>query len=149
MVKGLLGNTKVLYLSKYSSCRISYCSNSIFSVLRFRQVPIVHPSRLFSCRNNARLQKSEAKPQSKPPEKLTKGIPYEKLSVGVPKEIWKNERRVAVTPAVASTLCQKGFKVHVEDGAGAEAQFRNEDYEKSGAKITTKDVVYKSGRRTY
>lgn len=142
MVKGFLHNTKV-FVSKYSSCRISYCSNSISSVLQFRQVPTVQPSRLLSCRNNARLQKSEAKTQSKS-EQPIKGIPYEKLVIGVPKEIWQNERRVACTPIVAATLIQKGFQVQIEDGAGAEAQFRNEDYEKSGAKITSKDAVYNS-----
>lgn len=39
------------------------------------------------------------------------GIPYSKLSVGVPKESWKNERRVALSPAATATLIKKGFKV--------------------------------------
>lgn len=39
------------------------------------------------------------------------GIPYSKLSIGVPKESWKNERRVALSPAATATLIKKGFKV--------------------------------------
>jgi hypothetical protein len=43
---------------------------------------------------------------------------------GVPKEIFENERRVALTPAVVSTLLKAGFKsVVVEKGAGAAAEF--------------------------
>lgn len=52
---------------------------------------------------------------------------------------------MAITPAAAATLVQKGFDVHVEEGAGLAAQFRNEDYEKSGAKISQKMVVFQSG----
>lgn len=53
--------------------------------------------------------------------------------------------RVSITPAVVSTLAKKGFKIQVEENAGLEAQFRNEDYEQNGAQITTKESIYKSG----
>lgn len=47
------------------------------------------------------------------------GIPYSELSVGVPKEIYQNEKRVAITPANVALLKKKGFKqVNVEKGAG-------------------------------
>jgi hypothetical protein len=43
---------------------------------------------------------------------------------GVPKEIFENERRVAVTPAVVQQLLKAGFQsVVVESGAGKEAKF--------------------------
>jgi hypothetical protein len=38
------------------------------------------------------------------------GAPYKSLSIGIPKESHLNEKRVALTPAVVSTLVKKGFK---------------------------------------
>jgi len=80
---------------------------------------------------------------AKPAEPI-KGIPYKNLSIGVPKEIWTNERRVAITPAVTATLAKKGFTVNVEPGAGIEARFRNDDYTAAGAKLVGRDAVYHS-----
>jgi len=71
-----------------------------------------------------------------------RGIPYNKLNLGVPKEIWANEKRVAITPAVTALLTKKGFTVHVESGAGALAQFRDDDYAASGAKIVDKAAAF-------
>lgn len=43
---------------------------------------------------------------------------------GVPKEIFENERRVAITPAGVAALTKAGFKsVLVESSAGALAEF--------------------------
>ena len=53
--------------------------------------------------------------------------------------------RVALTPAVAATLIKKGFNVHVEENAGVEAMFRNEDYEKAGAKLVDMKGVFNTG----
>ncbi|TEA22272.1 NAD(P) transhydrogenase [Colletotrichum sidae] len=63
-------------------------------------------------------------------------IPYSKLTVGVPKEIFLNERRVALTPQNVALLLKKGFaKVLVERSAGAEADFLDEAYDRAGATI--------------
>jgi len=51
---------------------------------------------------------------------------------------------VALTPAVVSNLCKKGFNINVQDGAGVESQFRNIDYEAAGAKIVDTDAAFKS-----
>ncbi|XP_060810547.1 NAD(P) transhydrogenase, mitochondrial [Amyelois transitella] len=72
------------------------------------------------------------------------GVPYTKLSIGVPKEIWQNERRVAVVPAVVSKLVKKGFTVNVEENAGAFANFPNKTYEEAGAKVTTLRDTFQS-----
>lgn len=74
----------------------------------------------------------------------TQGVPYTKLSIGVPKEIWDNERRVAVVPAVVSKLVKKGFSVNIEENAGALANFPNKTYEEAGAKITTLQDTFQS-----
>ncbi|KAE8745159.1 hypothetical protein FOCC_FOCC008225 [Frankliniella occidentalis] len=72
------------------------------------------------------------------------GVPYTKLSIGVPKEIWSNERRVAVTPAVAAAFIKKGFAVNVEDSAGLGAKFRNEDYASVGANVVDRTKAFGS-----
>ncbi|KAJ4425225.1 hypothetical protein N0V82_000035 [Gnomoniopsis sp. IMI 355080] len=62
--------------------------------------------------------------------------PYSNLTVGVPRETFPNERRVALTPQNVALLLKKGFgKVIVEKGAGAEAQFLDEAYDKAGATL--------------
>ncbi|CAH1402809.1 unnamed protein product [Nezara viridula] len=72
------------------------------------------------------------------------GVATSSLKIGVPKEIWKDERRVAITPGVAATLIKKGFNVEVEEGAGNSAKFRDSDYAAIGAKIGSKKDVFTS-----
>ena len=45
---------------------------------------------------------------------------------------------MALSPAACVTLVKKGMNVQVEEGAGMMADFKNEDYEKAGAKIVSK-----------
>ncbi|TRY99384.1 hypothetical protein DNTS_002003 [Danionella cerebrum] len=69
------------------------------------------------------------------------GIPYKQLTVGVPKEIFQNERRVAISPAGVEALIKQGFNVVVESGAGESAKFSDAMYTNAGAAIRdTKDV---------
>ena len=63
------------------------------------------------------------------------GIPYKELSIGIPKEIAQNEKRVALVPAVVETLTKKGFTINVEENAGVEAKFTNQNYEAAGGHI--------------
>uniref|UniRef100_A0A0A9ZAR2 NAD(P) transhydrogenase, mitochondrial n=1 Tax=Lygus hesperus TaxID=30085 RepID=A0A0A9ZAR2_LYGHE len=79
------------------------------------------------------LRKDEPKPL---------GVPYKSLKIGVPKEIWKEEKRVALTPAVAATLVKKGFMVNVEEGAGVGAKFRDSDYKSAGANIVKTEGAF-------
>ena len=50
------------------------------------------------------------------------------MIVGVPKETYPGERRVALVPAVISSLLKAGLDVVVETGAGEAAGYRDEDY---------------------
>lgn len=59
------------------------------------------------------------------------------MIIAIPKEILKGENRVACVPDVASKYIKAGFEVHVENNAGLNAGFRNEDYEKAGAKVVS------------
>ncbi|XP_055699861.1 NAD(P) transhydrogenase, mitochondrial-like [Phlebotomus papatasi] len=95
----------------------------------------IHPLRLFS--GSVKLLQKDGKPVE-----AIKGIAYKNLTIGCPKERWNNERRVAMTPAVAATLIKKGFNVNVESGAGFEAKFRDEDYIQAGAKIVDSKGIY-------
>ncbi|NNC87161.1 MAG: Re/Si-specific NAD(P)(+) transhydrogenase subunit alpha [Akkermansiaceae bacterium] len=57
------------------------------------------------------------------------------MQVGIPKELHEGERRVASTPEVAQQLRALGFKVVVEAGAGAAANFSDEAYKEAGAEV--------------
>uniref|UniRef100_A0A8I5NIC2 proton-translocating NAD(P)(+) transhydrogenase n=1 Tax=Papio anubis TaxID=9555 RepID=A0A8I5NIC2_PAPAN len=63
------------------------------------------------------------------------GIPYKQLTVGVPKEIFQNEKRVALSPAGVQTLVKQGFNVVVESGAGEASKFSDDHYRAAGAQI--------------
>ena len=68
-----------------------------------------------------------------------------KMSVGVPKEIFKNELRVSVTPEGVQRLLKSGFSsVNIETGAGIGASISDEKFTKVGATIVSTEDVYKS-----
>uniref|UniRef100_A0A4W5MQ40 proton-translocating NAD(P)(+) transhydrogenase n=1 Tax=Hucho hucho TaxID=62062 RepID=A0A4W5MQ40_9TELE len=70
------------------------------------------------------------------------GIPYKQLTVGVPKEIFQNERRVALSPAGVQALIKQGFNVVVESEAGEPSKFPDQHYIQAGATIKdVKDVL--------
>src|SRR4029079_15815411 len=56
-------------------------------------------------------------------------------TVGVPKEIKTLEHRVAMTPDGVRELERHGINVYIEQGAGAGASFRDDDYRAAGADI--------------
>src|ERR687898_2296092 len=66
------------------------------------------------------------------------------MRIGVAKEIKPQEYRVALTPAGARELVQKGHEVVVETGAGTGSQFPDADYEANGARIASVDEVWES-----
>lgn len=57
------------------------------------------------------------------------------MRIGVPKEIKSGENRVALTPAGAADLNQRGHTVYVMRGAGAAAGFSDMQYEHAGASL--------------
>lgn len=82
---------------------------------------------------------------SEKPELDGSGVPYSSLTIGVPREIFENERRVALTPQNAALLRKKGFgSVLVERNAGVEAQFLDEQYAAAGATLVSKEDLYKA-----
>ena len=57
------------------------------------------------------------------------------MIIGVPQEIKNNENRVALTPAGVMEFCKNGHEVNVQDNAGFDSGFTNEEYQSAGAKI--------------
>jgi alanine dehydrogenase len=64
------------------------------------------------------------------------------LKIGVAKEIKSDEYRVALTPAGARELGQRGHDVIVERGAGTGSAFSDDAYEAAGARIAPVDEVW-------
>jgi alanine dehydrogenase len=64
------------------------------------------------------------------------------LRIGVAKEIKTDEYRVALTPAGARELGQRGHDVTVETGAGEGSSFSDAAYEAAGARIAPVDAVW-------
>jgi alanine dehydrogenase len=64
------------------------------------------------------------------------------MRVGVAKEIKPQEYRVALTPAGARELVQRGHEVLVETTAGVGSAFPDEAYERAGAGIVTVEDVW-------
>src|ERR687893_3001363 len=64
------------------------------------------------------------------------------MRIGVAKEIKPDEYRVALTPAGARELRQRGHEVVVEAGAGVGSAFPDRAYEAVGARIASVDEVW-------
>src|ERR671932_544480 len=64
------------------------------------------------------------------------------MKIGVVTEIKPDEYRVALTPAGALELRQRGHEVVVEAGAGVGSQFPDRAYEAVGARIATVEDVW-------
>ncbi|PGH02187.1 NAD(P)(+) transhydrogenase (AB-specific), alpha subunit [Blastomyces parvus] len=108
------------------------------------------PQRLIAVISATQIRRFSAGPhwceeQKKPttPPNLITSVPYSALTVGIPFETFPNERRVALTPQNAALLLKKGFgRVLIERGAGAQAQFTDEAYEKAGATLVDRTAVW-------
>src|SRR5712691_4098379 len=64
------------------------------------------------------------------------------MRIGVAKEIKPDEYRVALTPAGALELINRGHDVAVESGAGAGSAFPDEAYARVGAELTSADQIW-------
>src|SRR3954470_17350779 len=64
------------------------------------------------------------------------------VRIGVAKEIKTDEYRVALTPAGARELVQRGHDVLIETTAGEGSAFADDDYERAGARIVSLDDVW-------
>ena len=77
---------------------------------------------------------------------LRKGEQKQRLRIGVPREMSNEERRVALAPSGVEALVASGHEVYVEQGAGAQAHFTDNEYAEAGADLsyTPEDLYSKS-----
>ncbi len=67
------------------------------------------------------------------------------MKIGTPKEVFKGEARVAMTPESALALQKLGHECVIESGAGAAAGFSDAAYEKAGVEVVkTAAALYKA-----
>ncbi len=80
-------------------------------------------------------------------KQLIKSDSNRSLKIGLPKEISNDESRISLTPAGVSVLTANGHEVFIEQGAGEEANFSDQEYTEAGAEISlsTDDLYKKSG----
>lgn len=55
------------------------------------------------------------------------------MDIGLPREVKDSESRVGLIPAGVFALVEDGHTVYVEEGAGLESGFENEEFERAGA----------------
>ena len=79
------------------------------------------------------FSKSQLIPQE---EKLEIRRKRGQLFIGIPKEDFKIEKRICLTPESVNMLVKAGHKVLMEAGAGTEASYDNKKYSEAGATIT-------------
>ncbi len=63
-------------------------------------------------------------------------------SIGVPREIKRDERRVALTPDGARELVSQGMEVRIETGAGLGAGIGDDDYAAVGACLVNREEAW-------
>ena len=57
------------------------------------------------------------------------------MKIGSPKEIFKGENRIAMTPESAKHLQKLGYECVVQSGAGNNSNFSDKDYKDAGVQI--------------
>lgn len=58
------------------------------------------------------------------------------LLIGIPKEAYFQEKRICLTPDAVNALVSNGHRVLMENGAGMEAGFTDNEYSEAGARLT-------------
>ena len=69
-------------------------------------------------------------------EKLEVARQKGELFIGIPKETYFQEKRICLTPDAVTAITANGHKVLIENGAGAEAGFSDQEYNEAGAILT-------------
>jgi NAD(P) transhydrogenase subunit alpha len=64
------------------------------------------------------------------------------MKIGVLKENKPNEKRVAITPTSISKIKKLGYDVYIEKDAGILSNFKNSDYQKAGANLSSINDIY-------
>ena len=65
------------------------------------------------------------------------------LTIGVPRETFPGERRVALTPRATETLGKLGAGIIIEESAGVDAGFPDQQYVARASRVGTRVDVFK------
>src|SRR4051794_16803940 len=66
------------------------------------------------------------------------------ISIGALRETYPGERRVALTPRACERLLKLKTEVLVERSAGIEAGFPDDEYERRGVRIVSREEIHRS-----
>jgi alanine dehydrogenase len=76
-------------------------------------------------------------------QRLMKSESNISLKIGLPKEVSNDERRICLTPGGVSVLVANGHQVFIEQDAGAEANFTDQEFADAGAEVAYSiDEIY-------
>jgi len=76
---------------------------------------------------------------------LLKESSSQKLSIGIPKEDFRIEKRIPLTPFAVKLLTDNGIIVFVESGAGEASSYSDIEYSESGAEILEQqEMIFKA-----
>ena len=64
------------------------------------------------------------------------------MIISVPKESFKGEKRVALTPESAQHIQKLGHELRIEAGAGKAAEFSDVDYKEAGVSVVKGDAIW-------
>jgi len=64
------------------------------------------------------------------------------MIISIPKESYKGEKRVALTPESAIQIQKLGHTLRIESGAGKQAEFSDADYLEAGVEVVKADAIW-------
>ncbi len=64
------------------------------------------------------------------------------MIISIPKESYKGERRVALTPESAKQIQKLGHELRIQSGAGKLAEFADADYKEAGVTVVKGDAIW-------
>jgi len=65
------------------------------------------------------------------------------MIISIPKESYKGEKRVALTPESAKHIQKLGHELRIQSGAGKAAEFSDADYTDAGVTVVKGDAIWK------
>lgn len=65
------------------------------------------------------------------------------MIISIPKESYKGEKRVALTPESAAQIQKLGHTLRIEKGAGKDAEFSDADYQAADVELVDGDAIWK------
>lgn len=66
------------------------------------------------------------------------------MIISIPKESYKGEKRVALTPDSATQIMKLGHELRIEKGAGKLAEYSDADYKEAGVAVVDAESIWTS-----